>query len=497
MEELKKNKYYKLCLWGFIVAVTLHILYAAYLMRGMFFDGSFFMIQMLDNFSSNKFAIVGDVHHPHYLTWTLTQLPVIFANFVLSIHNKYALMMIFTFSQLVLPLIFLFWQYKLCMRTKRIDLYFWSLFFYCVLSLPFNLYSSVEYPTISILILIIINYIISDIDYTKTDIFFLFLLSLSMSVSTELFIFVGPIMFFTCLYSSYKENNSRKMFIKLGAGFCLLLSTLFIFAFMMSTQKETYAAFTFVEGGFDFLSHMLNFCAVFSVFAVLLLLIFLVKKSPIASNEIGIITLFYVIIFFILLTGPEASIDVVSEGQFRTLMFFSVPLIAIGCQTFDILNGNRIVTKFHNYICIILICGIFHCCWQMVDSYYWGKNVKYMNEELWAENVPLYVASEHKTISDFYNPQLRRFIWHFSYTPMSILFSPTYVQKTLLIGYEEDWEPENHSLSKYLYIVPDDRDLMSIPVGATIHIKNQYWDLTDVAVAVDYYNKSHGFIIEF
>ena len=46
MEELKNNKYYKICLWGFIIVTVIHVLYATITMRGMYLDGSFFFIQL-------------------------------------------------------------------------------------------------------------------------------------------------------------------------------------------------------------------------------------------------------------------------------------------------------------------------------------------------------------------------------------------------------------------------------------------------------------------
>ena len=111
-----------------------------------------------------------------------------------------------------------------------------------------------------------------------------------------------------------------------------------------------------------------------------------------------------------------------------------------------------------------------------------------MKAELSKAETLLYLPFEHEEISGFFNPQFRRYIWHNVYTPMSILFSPSYKQKTLLTGYEEEATDGNLSLREKLYIPPNTENKLFIPMGAEIDIKNRYWDLTDVSEALKEYN---------
>ena len=99
----------------------------------------------------------------------------------------------------------------------------------------------------------------------------------------------------------------------------------------------------------------------------------------------------------------------------------------------------------------------------------------------------LYIPSEHPEISSFFNNHLRRHIWHSVYAPMSIIFSPNYEQKTLLVNYDHFEDEGNLTFRERLYVIDDSK--MSIPFGYTISIKNKFWDLTNCAKDLDKHNK--------
>lgn len=115
-----------------------------------------------------------------------------------------------------------------------------------------------------------------------------------------------------------------------------------------------------------------------------------------------------------------------------------------------------------------------------------------MKNELLETNELLYIPSEHEELSGFHNEKLRRYIWHGIFAATSILFSDTYKQKTLLLNYDEIQDPGNNNFRNRLYVVPYNNSEMSIPFGTTISIKNDFWDLTDCAAALDKYNKEHN-----
>ena len=249
MEDFKSNKYYKLCLWGFILSTIVYLIYATITMRGMYLDSSFVMLQLLDSFANNQFAIFRDLGHPRFLVWILTQIPLNFANFVLCIHNKYALMMIYSFLMLAFPLFLIFLHYKLAIRTKRLDLYFLSLFVYCVFALPFSIFCYVESPCVATLIFILINYLVADIDYTKTDIFVSALLSVALCVSAEFYIFVGPMIVVASLFYVKNTEKLSNIGVKLLIGILSFLATMFMLVYVLLVPGEFSDTMRFLDEG--------------------------------------------------------------------------------------------------------------------------------------------------------------------------------------------------------------------------------------------------------
>ena len=112
-----------------------------------------------------------------------------------------------------------------------------------------------------------------------------------------------------------------------------------------------------------------------------------------------------------------------------------------------------------------------------------------MKNEMQNSNELLYIPSEHPELSGFHNKELRRYIWHGIFPATSILFTEEYKQKTLLLSYDEQQDPGNVTFRDILYVISDKK--ISIPFGAVVDIKNDYWDLTDCAKALDEYNKEN------
>ena len=142
------------------------------------------------------------------------------------------------------------------------------------------------------------------------------------------------------------------------------------------------------------------------------------------------------------------------------------------------------------------MCGIMQTAWQLVDTYYWDKNIQYMKSELNKTQDLLYIPSDHEEISSFFNPALRRYIWHGVFTSTSILFSESYEQKTLLLNYDEPIDGGNGSYREFLYIPKNNPDMIAIPWG-WFNIKNKFWDLTKCADALKKYDIEHNIESKF
>ena len=122
--EVKTTKTVKFLSIIFILLTIIHVLYATYSMRGLYLDDLFLMTKMLDNISLGSFVICNDFDHPRYVMQFLQQAPVMFAGIVLKISSKKALMMLHSLMCFGIPLIALYWNYKLTQRTKQ-----WAILF--------------------------------------------------------------------------------------------------------------------------------------------------------------------------------------------------------------------------------------------------------------------------------------------------------------------------------------------------------------------------------
>ena len=497
MEEYLKNKNFKCLMWVFIIISIVHVIYAAVTMRGMYEDGAFYMLDQLNSYSNGIFKISNDFSHPRFCIMLLLDLPSMFAFWVLHIHNKFALMMIFSCSLFLLPLLALWWNYVLTKKTKRLDIFYWSLFSYSLIIITFSIFSVVECILGSMLHFVLWNYLaMGGGKYNKRDIALITFLIIVMFGTFEYVIILGLIFFIASLLYAKQEENIKNKAVKLYIGIGALGASIFnlIFALNVPGEKEEITRF-FIEG-YNYLPHLLELNSSISIITLIILLGLIFNKKSIALKSIIIFSLIYILNFIRLINTSLSSVSPMWEQHIRTVPCFSIPLIFIVIFLFDILKKEQNYIKLTNYICIVLMCGIMQTAWQLVDTYYWDKNIQYMKSELNKTQDLLYIPSDHEEISSFFNPALRRYIWHGVFTSTSILFSESYEQKTLLLNYDEPIDGGNGSYREFLYIPKNNPDMIAIPWG-WFNIKNKFWDLTKCADALKKYDIEHNIESKF
>lgn len=492
MEELKNNKQFKTLAWIFIIVSMIHVIYATITMRGMYMDGGFFMMCMFNNMAHDNYNFIYDPGHPRFFMMILNQIPVYFANWALLVKNKQTLMMLYSFSQFAIPLLTLWWSWSLCKRTNRQDLFLWNLFTYGAIIITFSIFSVTESIIGASFHFMLWNYLSSNMEYKRRDYITIIFLITMMFATYEYVVFLGIIFFFSSFHYVFKENNLQKQLVKSFIGFGSLGASIFNIFIMLQTPGEAGEIFRYLREAYDFAFPMWNMNLLVSIITVLLLGFFTLKRKELTSSQITILSLIYVGIFIRLINSLDLSLNPVMETHFRTILCWLLPLLFICFYISDLKQIKYSPTVISNLICIILLCCITQTCWQMVNTYYWDKNIQYMKSELKKHDGPLYIPSEHPEIANFFNDELRRYIWHSTYTFTSILFSDTYEQKTLLMHYDEKIDEGNLTFRDALYVKSDVPNAMSIPFGTTIDIKNKYWDLTKCAVALDKYNKENN-----
>ncbi len=491
MDEIIKSKQFKILKWIFIAVSVIYIVYATVTMRGMYEDGGFYMIMQLENMANHKLAITFDPSHPRFFMLAIPQLFTTFCYEILFIHSKKALMMIYTFAQFAFPFLALIWNYKLSKRTKKFDIFFWSLFIYGALNITFSIFSVVESLLGAMLCFILWNYLAGEIEYTKKDIAVIIFLITMMFASYEYIAVLGIIFFIASFYYALKNDNEKTQLIKTIIGRGSLLAAVFNIVYMIKVPGESGEILRFLKEAHDFIPYCLNMNLLISVVTVILLIIFAFKKEQISLKTITLISLIYVYLLIRLHNTPLMSVYPMWEQHFRTIPCYIMPIVFLIMYLTDRFGGIKNPNKYLNLICIVLLCTITQTIWQNENTYWWDNNIQYMRSELNKVDNLLYIPSEHEEISSFHNDKLRRYIWHGIYAPTSILFSDNYEQKTLLMNYDECQDNGNLNFREWLYIPKNRENQMAVPYGGFISIKNEFWDLTSCAKALDKYNKEH------
>lgn len=492
MDELSNNKQFKALSLIFIIFSILHVVYATITMRGMYMDGGFFTLCMLNNIANDNYNFINDPGHPRFFMLMLNQIPVYLANWALLINNKFALMMIYSFSHFALPLLALLWSWTLCKRTKRNDIFLWNLFVYSALLITFSIFSLVETLIGATLHFILWNYLSSNMEYKKRDYLAIVFLVTMMFATYEYVIALGIIFFFASFHYVFKEKGLKNQLIKTIIGFGSLGASLFNIIMMIKTPGEGGEIIRFLKEAYDFTYSMWNMNLLISIVTVFLLGFFTLKKEKLTSKGIIFLSIIYACIFIRLISSLEISLSPVMETHFRTIPCWLLPIIFTGFYISDLTKKKYNSTVLSNLICIVLLCGITQSAWQMVNTYHWDKNIQYMKNELQQHNETLYIPSEHTEIATFHNRELRRYIWHSTYAFTSILFSKSYEQKTLLMHYDEEIDKGNLTFRQNLFVKQNIENAISIPLGTIISIKNKFWDLTNCAKALDRYNKENN-----
>lgn len=496
MKEFENNKQFDILLLVFIVISVVHVLYATVTFRAMYEDGGFYTLSLLQHIADKSYTPVLDYGHPRFFMLYLQQFPLYFANLIFKVSDKFALMAIFSFFNFALPLLALWWNFKLSKRTKRMDILLWSLFNYCAILITFQIFSLVELIIGSIFHFILWNYMAAKMEYTKKDIALIVFLIAMMFFTYEYVIGLGVIFFIASFMYVNQVQDIKSQIVKTLIGLGALSASIFDLIYILRQPGEGGEILRFLKEGWDYLPKAFELNILLTIVAVGLLFVFTFinkkKLHPIATWGIGAI---FFASFMKLFLNQELSVYPMWEQHLRTIPCWLLPIIFIGMFISDMMSEEKNQIKIYNMICIVLICGIFQTVWQLVDTYYWDRNIQYMKYELAKTDEPLYIPAEHELISDFHTPTLRRYIWFGAYAFTSILFSETYEQKTLLVNYDESSDEGNITFREALFVYPSENGeeptKMSIPYGTTIDIKNEFWDLTNCAKALDEYNKKN------
>ena len=488
MKDLINNNKFKILKYLFIIVSIISVLYATFTMRGLYHDGTYYMINILNNMANNDYSIVADNSHPRQIMLLFMQIPVWIFN-ILHLNDKKLLIYVFTFTQMFLPLLVLYWNYKLSERTNRPDIFFWHLFLYMLILIPCSIFSVVELIIGAGLSFILWNYLANDIEYKLTDYFAVTFLLICMFGTYEYNLFLGIIFFIASLKFIAATSDAKIKKIKFYIGVVSLLAALYNLVYICSIKNNGYQILRFaVVEALDFIPRIFQLCSIISVFTIIYLFIFRKKEEILSAKTIGILSVSYIVLLITLLLSVQNSLIPLYETHFRTIVCWLLPLIFI---VLTVCSNKKICTiMYTNFIIITLLCGISQTCWQIVNTYYWDKNITHVKQKLEKAKELLYIPEQHDILSWPIDERLYRYIWHGTYPALSILLSDSYEQKTLLLIYKKSVIPEIKIASDDLYKEGNKLSVPALKPRNFIDLKNRYWDLNKCADALDEYNKA-------
>lgn len=458
-------------------------------MRGIYNDGTYYMLNILNNLANNDYTPAIDPDHPRKAVLILIQFPLWICN-LLHLNGKNFLMQVFTFSQLFIPLLILYWNFKLSQKTNRPDIFFWHLFVYSLILLPCSIFSIIESIIGAGLNFVLWNYLASNIEYKRKDILAIIFLLVCMFGIYEYTALLGVIFFIASIKFAEETSVLKNKIIKLSIGITSLFAAIYTVLYMYNITNSSHEVGRFFSEAIDFMPHIFEFCSLLSITAIIFIIASYFYKKTFTKFILISISFIFVGVFLHLCLTLWYSLVPLYECHFRTVVCWALPLIFM---TLAIFNRKKFNTaKYTNLICIVLICGIFQTTWQIVNTYYWHKNITFIKTQIAESKDTLFIPDAENALSSYFDGRFYRYIWYNTYPALSILLSPEYEQKTLLTFYKTEKVPVVNFNEKDLYKFENYLSVPALQHHNYIDIKNKYWDLTKCAEEVDKYNKNYA-----
>ncbi len=476
-DVIEKNK------WLFIIVVIaaiINVTYSVVVQRGVYLDGATLFLSALNKYASSSFEFAVNDYQPRFFLQSIIQLPMAISYSYFGVKSKHILSLLFSLSLFLYPLLLLLWNYKLTQKTKRYDIFVFSILVYLLFLLPFSIFSAAENSIAFLLMFVLLNFIVGEYEYSSNDYILMLFLSVIMFGSYEGIVVIGPFLMLFSLYYAHKSDSDLTKKIKHLVAGTIFSAVIFNIVFFLSNQAaleevklNASKLFSWTQNFFE-----LNTLLLLPFFV---LLPFLVVRKKELSVFIKLAIFFVCSILFVFMMR-NLSVFIVPplEEQLRALPMIFVPLIFLLLFVLTLFNKKIPQIVCTNLLSLALICGIFQIAWQINNSYWFNKNINFMRNKLLECNTELCYLDDIE-ISSYNNSSLRRFIWNYNYVPYSIIFSknrnidrilmPPFSGKGLGESMRENIKIKDEMLDVCFYLVS---------------VKNDFWDLTEAVKKLDH-----------
>ncbi|MBQ2645585.1 hypothetical protein IJG14_08460 [bacterium] len=477
----------------FTLISIFYAFYASCSQRGLFMDGAFYFIQLLNNISNKDFSFIYNPEKSRLMVQCLQELPVLFAGIALGIKSKITLSTIYSLTLFGLPLLALWWNYELTKRTKEYAILFWSIFTYSALILLYQILSVTETIIGIPFQFVLLNYLFGKINYNKLDKIGIAFIILLMFGIYEHTILLGFLLFVATFFVVLNEENESNMLVKIWIGAGSLAAAFYNFFYIIFHHNIVQNFVNFIKISTGFWSDIFHLNILFSILTVSFMFVLLFKKRPLKKYLSACIGILYLCLFIHCITYLPLYLNPVLESYQRGIVCWIVPLIFFGIILYKAKfskSGSQWVLINNAYI-PVLLCGIFLTLWQLIHTYYWNVNINYMKNEMANSEETLYIPDKHEEISSLMNNQLRRYILHGNYTATQIIFDKNYEIQTLLMHYDFDNEEGNKSYREYLWASPE-KEIINIPNGIELPVVNSFWNIEQATQKLSEYNDTYN-----
>ncbi len=497
---MKKEQNYCLKILSliFVIATIFYVFYASCSCRGLYLDGSFWLIMFLDRIGDDIYSIQTYLSRPRFMCFYLIHFPINFVGFFFrDLTDKIVYSTIFSFTMFILPVLGLWWNYELTKRTKQYAILFWSIFTYATMILLYQIFSVVETAICLPFQFVLLNYLVGKINYTKLDkigIFFLIILQFGIYEHT---LFVGATMFAIMFLCLYDEENYKNLITKIIIGAGSLAASAYTLFFILLSREEQSEFGRFLTEAINFW-HLWNkiniLVTIVSVLLIVALIIFARKSKKISDITVLLMGLIYTYLLIYMFGNLQTFINPIYEQHTRTIPVWFVPLVFFA---FFIAKFKKVPEKkllFEKLYIPVLFCGITLTFWQIVTTYYWNENVSYMKDCMKNCENSIYIPSQEKNeeISSFFSPTLRRFIWNANFVSTALALEPDFQIEKIIIHYDEESVDKNNPSKRGQQFVDLGKGVIGMPYDRVINIENKFWDLTEPAKALDKYNQENS-----
>lgn len=475
----------------FALISIFYIFYSSCSYRGLYLDGSVFLMNMLDKISLGESGFFYDMNHPRIMITALVEAPVIIAAKLFDIQSKYTYSLIYSFSSFAFSFLALWWNFELTKRTKQYGIFFWSLFAYTVILLPFHIFIMVETIIGVPLQFILLNYLFGKIHYTKLDKLGIAFIILMMFGIYEHTILIGAIVAFGMFFALSHDDRPSDLLTKVFIGAGSIAATFYTVFFTVFNKSEHEDGLRFLKEMVDFYPISSHLNLVLSYLTIGLLLLILFKKKKLQAKISILFCTIYLYVFVKMVSRLDLFLNPMWEAHARSIACWAVPLIFFGIVLFKVYKKEVSANLISNATIPVLLCGIAMTAWQIIHTYYWNENIAFMRNELAKCSDVLYIPTDHEEeISSFFNKDLRRYIWFGNFASTSVMLTDGHKVKTLLVNPDVQVDEGNITYRENLWAYPE-KNVFCMPYNTQLSMANKFWDLTDAAIALNKHNEKY------